>query len=195
MMVSKLEEMNQSFAIKRFPFSKEDKRRETLTDLDCIAIREAKKKFEMKLVTSPILHLDDLIVDVSNMVAYRRFSPFGIVEFMLLETGDNDRTRSRLSSRKPLDSATADGPAASSFFAKSCGDYGDAWGLEYSGEKDNCAMPSARQLFAGLEACYRAALERATGGATNATLAAVLATYRRVFDSILALVAFQDPDQ
>ena len=42
MLVSKLEEMNQSFAIKKFPFSKEDKRRETLTDLDCIAIREAK---------------------------------------------------------------------------------------------------------------------------------------------------------
>ena len=37
-------------------------------------------------------------------------------------------------------------------------------------------------------------LEGKANGAKKATLASVMSTYRRVFQTILALVAFTDPD-
>ena len=50
-------------------------------------------------------------------------------------------------------------------------------------------------MFAGLQQCYTLNLERASTAATNATLPSVIKTYQRVFETILALVAFTDPDQ
>ena len=50
-------------------------------------------------------------------------------------------------------------------------------------------------MFAGLEACYMMDLSGKASGAKKATLASVISTYKRVFDTILALVAFTDPDK
>ena len=73
-----------------------------------------------------MLHLEDLIVDVSNMLAYHRFMPYAALQFKLVKTDDNDRSRSRISSRKPLDT-TAELPAATTFFAKEWAEFGNAW--------------------------------------------------------------------
>ena len=64
------------------------------------------------------MHLDDLIVDVSNMFAHRRFTKEAILEFKVVKTAGNDRTRSSLSSRKAIDTATANLPHKTTFFAK-----------------------------------------------------------------------------
>ena len=149
-MASKLKEANWSYGIKRFNFSNDDKRLELFSDLDCMAISEAKQRCKQKPDQSPLVHLEDFIVDVANMVAYPRFSPFGLIAFKVVRTDHNDRTRSRLSSRKPLEMATINHPTASTFFAKKMREFADAWYNEYNGGK----WPTARQVFAGLEACY-----------------------------------------
>ena len=115
-----------------------------LTDLDCIAIREAKKFLEAHPGSSPILHLEDLVIDVSNMVAYWRNSPYAYIQFKVFATANNERTRSRLSSRKPFDVATVTDAASTSFFAKELAEFGATWGLKCSGENDKLALPSAR---------------------------------------------------
>ena len=46
-----------------------------------------------------------------------------------------------------------------------------------------------------MESCYMVDLEGKASGAKNATLPSVMSTYRRVFDTILTLVAFSDPDK
>ena len=131
------------------------------------------------------------MVDVGNMVAYPRSSPYAIIGFKVIRTDQNDRSRSRLSSRKPLELATAKDPAASSFFAKKIYEFGQTWWEVCNGKK----WPTARQVFAGLEATYEMELQRKAAGATNGALPDTIATYRRVFDIILALIAFPDLDK
>ena len=46
-----------------------------------------------------------------------------------------------------------------------------------------------------MEACYAIELQRNTSGATNGALLDTIATYRRVFNTILALIAFPDLDK
>ena len=119
-MASKLKEANWSYGIKKFTFSNDAEQLELFSDFDCIAIHEACQKLEEQPYSSPFVHLQDFIVDVGNMMAYPRFSPLGLIAFKVVRTDQNDRTRSRLSSRKPLDMATANHPAFSAFFAKKC---------------------------------------------------------------------------
>ena len=73
------------------------------------------------------MQLEDFVVDVGNMVAYPRASPYAIIGFKVVRTDQNNRTRSRLSSRKPLDMATANHPKASTFFAKKFAEFGNTW--------------------------------------------------------------------
>ena len=121
-----------------------------------MAIDQARQRWEQLSYQSPWVHLEDFIVDVANMLAYPRFSPFGLIAFKVVRTDKNDRTRSRISSRKPLDMATANNPTASSFFAKKMAEFGNTWFEECNGKK----WPSARQVFEGLEACYEMELQR-----------------------------------
>lgn len=120
------------------------------SDFDSMAIHETKQKFEDQPLLSPWVHLANFIIDVSNMLAYPRDFPFGIIAFKVVRTDGNDRSRSRLSSRKPLDMATAQIPAFSTFFAKETAEFGWKWWEECNGME----LPTARQVFAGLEACY-----------------------------------------
>ena len=121
---SKLKEANWSYGIKKFSCSEDSKHVEVFSDFDCMAIHSAKQRFEEQPHLSPWVHLADFIVDVSNMLAYPRFSPYGLIAFKVVRTDHNDRTRSRLSSRKPLDMVTAQNPASSTFFAKEWAEFG-----------------------------------------------------------------------
>ena len=190
-MASKLWTANWSYGIKRYNFSKEDQRLDVFSDFDCMAIHEAKQKLDQEATEAALVQLEDFVVDVGNMVAYPRASPFAIIGFKVFRTDQNDRGRSRLSSRKPLDMATANHPKASSFFAKKAGEFGFKWMLECNGKK----WPTMRQVIAGLEASYEMDLHRKAAGATNGALPDTIATYRRVFDTILALVALPDLDR
>ena len=53
----KLWAANWSYGIKRFNFSKDDHRLEPFSDLDCIAIHQAKQKFEQDDTQSAFVHL------------------------------------------------------------------------------------------------------------------------------------------
>ena len=72
MLRSKLTEYKESYAIRKFPFSKTDMRQETLTDFDCMAIKSARHLYLNKPGAQSILHLQDFIVDVGNMIAYSK---------------------------------------------------------------------------------------------------------------------------
>ena len=126
-MASKLWTANWSYGIKRYNFSKEDHRLDVFSDFDCMAIHEAKQKLDQEATESALVQLEDFVVDVGNMVAYPRASPYAIIGFKVFRTDQNDRGRSRLSSRKPLDMATANHPAVSSFFAKKFAEFGNTW--------------------------------------------------------------------
>ena len=151
-----MKKANWSYGIKKFSLSKEETRLDLFSDLDSIAIEEAKQRWEKQRRKSPWVHLEDFIVDVGNMVAYPRFSPLGLVAFKVVRTDHNDRARSRISSRKPLDMASANNPIASSYFAKKMAEFGNTWFEECNGKK----WPSARQVFTGLEATYEMELQR-----------------------------------
>ena len=159
--------------------------------MDCMAIHWALRRLQHHRNSSPWVRLDHYYVDVGNMVAYTRFSPFPYIAFKVVPTEGNDRSRSRLSSRKQLEMASAKHPAVSSFFAKYFAEFGNNWFRDINGMK----FPSARQVFAGLEACYAIELQRKASGATNASLPDTIATYRRVFGIILALIEFPDLDK
>ena len=129
------------------------------------------------------------------MVAYRRFTSNACPEFKVVKTENNDRSRSRISSRKPFDIGTTNEPFSTSFFDKGVAEFAEKWAKECAGDKYGYALPSGRQVFAGLQQCYMLNLQRTSTAATNATLPSVIKTYQRVFETILALVAFTDPDQ
>ena len=188
---SKLKEANRSYGIRKYNFSSDSDRLELFSDLDCMAIHAACQRLEQQPHSSPWVHLADYLVEVGNMVAYPRSSPFAFIAFKVVCTDQNDRTRSSLSSRKPLDMASAKHPATSSFFAKKFAEFGMTWFRDFNGRK----FPTARQVFAGLEACYALELFRRASGATNGALPDTIATYRRVFNTILALIALPDIDK
>ena len=63
------------------------------------------------------------------MVAYPRSSLYALIGFKVVRTDQNDRTRSHLSTSKPLNKTIIDG-RASSFFAKETAEYGTNWWVE-----------------------------------------------------------------
>ena len=90
-MTSELAELNKSYAVASFPFTGEDRRQEVISDFDSIAVATACKIFRNDPTSSPLLFLEDLIVDVSNMVAYRRYTSNACPEFKVVKTENNDR--------------------------------------------------------------------------------------------------------
>ena len=110
---SRLNEAICSYAIKKFSFSEDTVQLERFSDLDCIAIHEAKQRFEQQTRQSSIVHLKDFIVDVANMLAYPRFSPKGLITFKVVRSDQYNLTRNRLSSRKDLDKIIANDSTSS----------------------------------------------------------------------------------
>ena len=70
-----------------------------------------------------------------------------MLQFKVVKTAGNDRTRCSLSSRKPIDAATANLPHKTTFFAKTWAEFGNAW----AEERNDYEEPTPRQVFAGLE--------------------------------------------
>ena len=48
------------------------------------------------------MHLEDFVVDLGNLVAFRKRSREGLMHWVV-RSKRNDRTRGRLSNRKPFD--------------------------------------------------------------------------------------------
>ena len=74
-----------------------------------------------------MVHLQWLIVDISNKVAMG-VAPIGRqVEFKLVSTKNNDRRRSRITQRKAFDVSTYNAIPTTSIFAKKVREFAMEW--------------------------------------------------------------------
>ena len=163
---------NWSWAIARYPYSENEKDLANLTDVDSMMINTALEDLANMQLQVPFLFLNDLCIDLMNKIAYRKWSPFAAIEFKLVCTGENDRSRSSLSSRKPFES-TAAFQRASDFFARDVAEFGLKWGVDYNNGKH----ASPRQLIAGIENFFMALMKKEINRADQARIPYIIANY------------------
>ena len=103
-----------------------------MSDLDAIALKMAIAllgKGGMALV-----HLEQYLADVANMVGYGTMPIASFVQLKLMKSLTESRIRSRLSNRKPFDqSATFQAIKATPFFAKEETELAKIWIKECNG--------------------------------------------------------------
>ena len=74
----------------------------------------------------PFIYLDDFVVSLENETAFKKNCSDGIV-YKVVRTEDNDRSRSRRSSRKSTDLSQILQSTHSSFFAHREDDFARLW--------------------------------------------------------------------
>ena len=109
---------NWSWAIASYPFSGKSEALNYLTDLESMILQD----MASRNAKASLVYLEDLIVDVKNKLAYKKWSPSGSIEYGLVCPTENNRSRSRLSNRKPFEPAAAY-QKASIFFAPRIADF------------------------------------------------------------------------
>ena len=127
---------NWSFAITRFPYCGDARQLETVPDFTAMAINMLLQAAADGKLKKPFLYLEDFFIDVTNLVAYQNWSLYAYVEYKLIRTSNNDRSRSRLSDRKQFE-FTLMFRNASSFFARERGEFAMNWARNYNGGWNN----------------------------------------------------------
>ena len=99
--VNKFIQANWSWALAKLPYDGNEKELNSLTDFDSVILNQTLSENPDSLKEVPYIFL----VDVKNMLMFKKFSKYGKIEFKLSRTGQNDRSRSRISNRKQYESA------------------------------------------------------------------------------------------
>ena len=158
--VTLIQNQSSSYSFTRYPYSGNPAELENVSDLDAIALKMAIAllgKGGMALV-----HLEQYLADVANMVGYGTMPIASFVQLKLMKSLTESRIRSRLSSRKPFEqSATFQAIKATPFFAKEETELAKIWIKECNGGEE---YPTPRQVLVGLYDFYRLHLEKELRG-------------------------------
>ena len=112
-------EFNKSYYIQ----TEDEKHKEVFTDIGNMAINDLLRRIKEDPTLPPFVYIDDFIVDVKNQVAY-----YGKYRYLVFLSDENDRGRSRLSSRKgDAHQFLLDTSKLKNKFAERIGDVGHTW--------------------------------------------------------------------
>lgn len=128
--------LNWSYGVKTVPisFSSESTEVEILSDFDSLAINVSLNEVQHEWqLCSKFIHVEDFVVDLANMVAFRKRCPLGLMH-QIIKSKSNDRTRSRLTERKPFDLTAVFQATNSLFFAKRAMDFARMWFVDINNE-------------------------------------------------------------
>ena len=137
------------------------------------------------------------------MIAYRNDFVYPMVYHRVFRTQNNDRSRSRLSSRKGHGFDFDFVNKYKDTFARELGEFGKWWSKEINGKgwnaetkkyEDEGEMSSPRQVLAGLKQFFELELDKILATRKKAHTRHIKATYQAVFLEIEKLMQFPDPD-
>lgn len=172
-----------------------------LTDFDCILIHIYSERLDRDPDSqSSLLHLVGLTLDLKLMVGWtgQSSSPGsadGFLFFRLIKTPDNERARSNYSQRSSIEqfnicSGDDDDDLQ---VAKEAGEFGFKWALMEKG--DMLAFPTPREVINGLETYYYVYISEDLSCYSNHRKRTIKEQYGLVFEKIMELVNFENPDE
>lgn len=146
---NELANFNWSYSIKR----KSDGYEDVLSDLDCIALNinyEEQTKGTLSWSTWPYVDLMEVIVDPLQSLALTCKSKNNVwnQQWVLKRTENNDRSRTKFTAQKTEYISQLN---SGEYFSQKIAEYGSAWAINKDDQEADELLPTANQIFDGLQ--------------------------------------------